>query len=187
MTARLAKVLRVPAANLDPRRGLLTFGLDSLAAVDLLTMLEERFGVELSPEDLLESKASIADVVTQVLGRLPRTAEETAAAAAAVAAGDRFEPFPLTDIQQAYLIGRSQAVELGGVGCQLSCEIDALDLDLERLERGLGKLIEHHDVLRAVMPGWNFTEHCLALPDVAQRQLRGFSDDAQWIGQRRAV
>ncbi|CAL1163300.1 unnamed protein product [Cladocopium goreaui] len=39
------------------------------------------------------------------------------------------------------------------------------------------------DVLRVVMPGANFTEHCLALPDVAQRQLRGYTDDEQWIGQ----
>lgn len=39
------------------------------------------------------------------------------------------------------------------------------------------------DVLRVVMPGWNFTEQCLALPDVAQRRLRGFSDDEQWIRQ----
>jgi hypothetical protein len=42
------------------------------------------------------------------------------------------------------------------------------------------------DVLRVVMPGANFTEHCLALPDVAQRQLRGYTDDEQWIGQPRA-
>ena len=36
------------------------------------------------------------------------------------------------------------------------------------------------DVLRVVMPGWNFTEHCLALPDVALRQQRGYEDDEIW-------
>ena len=30
---------------------------------------------------------------------------------------NRFEPFPLTDLQQAYLIGRSEGIELGNISC----------------------------------------------------------------------
>lgn len=28
------------------------------------------------------------------------------------------------------------------------------------------------EVLKATMPGWNFSEHCLPLPDIAQRRAR---------------
>lgn len=64
---------------------------------------------------------------------------------------NRHEPFPLTDIQQAYWIGRTAGVELGGVGCHYYQELESGDLELERLESSFNALIVHHDMLRAVV------------------------------------
>ena len=35
----------------------------------------------------------------------------------------RFEPFPVTDVQAAYLLGRRDAFDYGGVPCQVYAEL----------------------------------------------------------------
>ena len=40
-----------------------------------------------------------------------------------IQAVDNYQPFPLTDVQSAYLIGREQDQVLGGVGCHAYFEI----------------------------------------------------------------
>ena len=59
------------------------------------------------------------------------------------------EPFPLTDIQSAYWVGRQSSV-LGGVGCHAYREFQLGDVDLPRLEAAWNKVVARHDMLRAV-------------------------------------
>lgn len=61
------------------------------------------------------------------------------------------QPFPLTDVQQAYWIGRDASYELGGVAAHSYVETEAEGLDRERLEHALNRLIERHDMLRMVV------------------------------------
>ena len=63
----------------------------------------------------------------------------------------RYEPFPLTDVQQAYWIGRGAAVELGNVSTHGYQEFDLVGLDLEKFEFAWQKVIERHDMLRAIV------------------------------------
>jgi pyochelin synthetase len=63
----------------------------------------------------------------------------------------RHEPFPLTDIQQAYWIGRSGSIELGNVSCHAYYEVEAENVDLPRLGLAFERLIERHDMLRAIV------------------------------------
>jgi pyochelin synthetase len=67
------------------------------------------------------------------------------------APADRFEPFPLTDIQHAYWVGRQPSVELGGVSCHFYLELERADLDPVRLTESFRKVIARHDMLRAVI------------------------------------
>ena len=60
-------------------------------------------------------------------------------------------PFPVTDVQQAYWIGRNSTFELGNVGNHGYIEVEAADLDMARSLSVLRKLIERHPMLRAVM------------------------------------
>jgi pyochelin synthetase len=64
---------------------------------------------------------------------------------------ERHQPFPMTDMQQAYWVGRSSAFEMGGVACQLYFESDSADLDVPRLAAAWRRLIDRHDMLRAVV------------------------------------
>ena len=63
---------------------------------------------------------------------------------------NRWEPFPLTDIQHAYWVGRNNAME-GSVATHLYVELDCENLDLARLTNALNRLIDRHEMLRAVI------------------------------------
>ncbi|WP_341720837.1 amino acid adenylation domain-containing protein [Micromonospora sp. FIMYZ51] len=63
----------------------------------------------------------------------------------------RHDPFPLTDVQSAYLLGRGEAFAFGGVGCHGYGEICFAELEPDRLETAVNELIARHDMLRAVV------------------------------------
>ncbi|MFL6798587.1 MAG: non-ribosomal peptide synthetase, partial [Xanthobacteraceae bacterium] len=63
----------------------------------------------------------------------------------------RFEPFPLTEVQRAYWLGRSEYFELGNVGCHIYLEFVHPLIAPGRLQEAWHKLIIRHDMLRAVI------------------------------------
>lgn len=73
---------------------------------------------------------------------------------------DRHLPFPLTDLQQAYWVGQNAPLELGNICCHYYVEYDSRGLDLDRLAEAWRRLIQRHEMLRAVV-----------LPDGTQRIL----------------
>jgi len=64
---------------------------------------------------------------------------------------ERYQPFPLTDVQQAYWIGRHRDFELGNVATHGYFEIDIVNLDIKRFERAWQRLIDRHEMLRAIV------------------------------------
>ncbi|MBN9743403.1 non-ribosomal peptide synthetase [Amycolatopsis sp. A1MSW2902] len=70
------------------------------------------------------------------------------------------EPFPLTDVQTAYLLGRDDSFGYGGVACCGYQELHYPELDPGRLEQAWNRLIGRHAMLRAVVR-----------PDASQRIL----------------
>jgi len=63
----------------------------------------------------------------------------------------RYDPFPLTDMQYAFWVGRSGVLELGNVSNHGYYEIEGNALDTDRLEAALVQIIARHDMLRAVV------------------------------------
>ncbi|MBS9441730.1 non-ribosomal peptide synthetase [Photorhabdus heterorhabditis] len=64
---------------------------------------------------------------------------------------DQYQPFPLTEVQQAYLVGRHPGFALSGVGAHFFIEYRIEQLDVQRLNRVLNLLIQRHPVLRTVV------------------------------------
>jgi amino acid adenylation domain-containing protein len=141
-------------------------------AQDLLNELHER-GIKLRVTDgrldvlaptgslTPELRARLRGNRDELLDLLRRSESEEAPAGIVPRPEERYEPFPLTDIQHAYWVGRGSAVELGGVSTHLYFELDAEGLDVARLNASLRKVIDRHDMLRAVVQ-----------PDGRQRVLR---------------
>lgn len=63
----------------------------------------------------------------------------------------KYEPFPLTDVQQAYWIGRTDTFNYSGVTTHCYFEMDCEGFDLDRAEQVWNELIANHGMLRAVI------------------------------------
>ncbi|HEX9062541.1 MAG TPA: amino acid adenylation domain-containing protein, partial [Clostridia bacterium] len=61
-----------------------------------------------------------------------------------------YEPFPLTDVQTAYLLGRDTQFELGGISTHGYVEIRT-KLDIRKLNLSLQKVINRHPMLRSII------------------------------------
>ncbi len=140
----------------------------SLLATELMARVSAELRVRLPLRVLLEDP-TVAGLAEAVARERARSGGDAPAAEALpklehdAAALDR--PFPLTDVQQAYWVGRSGAFELGNVSTHAYMELDFEELDLERFEAALGRMIRRHDMLRAVV-----------LPEGTQRILAEVPD-----------
>lgn len=103
-----------------------------------------------------------------LLGRDDSQTEEHSDTPIVIRPEQRYEPFPPTEVQRAYLVGRSDRFTLGGVGCHFYTELDGANIDLERLTTAWNRLIARHDMLRTV-----FTDDGLqrVLAEVPQFQI----------------
>ncbi len=64
---------------------------------------------------------------------------------------ERYRPFPLSDMQQAYWIGRGSTHQLGNVSPHTYFEFESVGLDVARLNLALKRVIDRHEMLRAVV------------------------------------
>lgn len=64
---------------------------------------------------------------------------------------ERFDKFPLTDIQMAYLLGRKNSFVYGDVASHLYLELDYPALDSVKVQKIWNQLIDKHDMLRAIV------------------------------------
>ncbi len=92
---------------------------------------------------------------------------------------ERYQPFPLNDMQQAYWLGRSSSLQDGDMAMHLYLEFVSPVLDRDRLQRAVDQLIARHDMLRAVVVD-DETQQVLAEPGqlvVEEQDWRTVSDD----------
>jgi pyochelin synthetase len=91
----------------------------------------------------------------------------------------RYDPFPLTDIQHAYWVGRHSGIELGGVATHFYMELERTGLDVARLEGSLRTVIDRHDMLRAVVDPDGQQRILAEVPpyELPVSDLRGLDDE----------
>jgi yersiniabactin nonribosomal peptide synthetase len=122
-------------------------GGDSLIAVQLNGRLKKDLGIEL-PLRAIFDNACVRDLAAAI-AKQGRTALESEMPEITPDPAHRYDQFPLTEVQQAYWIGRMGPFELGNVPCQVYLEFEAADWDLERLAHAWQSLIDRHEMLRA--------------------------------------
>lgn len=67
------------------------------------------------------------------------------------APGRRLLPFPMTEVQQAYWVGRQSGFSLGETGSRFFIEFRVERLNVGRFNQAMNRLIQRHDMLRAVV------------------------------------
>jgi amino acid adenylation domain-containing protein len=143
--------------RVDVRAPLYDLGLDSLVAVEIKNQVDKAFGSTLSVRDLIEG-ASIESIAESLSAPAPSTSAPVVVGSKVTPdrtivpdLENRHAPFPLTEMQQAYWLGRRGDVELGNVGCYLYTEFDTDKVDTKRAEQAFNILIKRHDMLRMVI------------------------------------
>jgi amino acid adenylation domain-containing protein len=173
-------LLGVPVGRNDT---FLELGGHSLLATQLLARLRRELAVELSLPTLLEGPtvAAVAAAVDEAGTPMAASAPDLDAGRGQVGATlvrdpeSRYLPFPLTDVQQAYWVGRTDAFELGAVAPHEYMEFDSEGLDVNRLERAWQRVIDRHDMLRAIVleDGRQQVQHHLPPFRIETADLRG--------------
>lgn len=90
-----------------------------------------------------------------------------------------FDEFPITDIQGAYLVGRNEAYDLGGVGCHGYVELTMPVMDKDRLEKAYHRVISRHEMLRGIVlkNGVQKVLENVEFPALGYQDLRGLSKE----------
>ena len=166
-------LLGLPSCH--PDEDFIQLGGHSLLALKLLDALKQAFSVDLTMSDVLRARTprGMASRIRELLGvarvemeRLPQVVAQPLEAT---------EPFPMTQIQQAYWVGRQAGFDLNGVDSHLYGEVDIPDLNVARFERAWATLINRHSMLRAVATSEGQMRVLPEVPDyrVAVTDLRG--------------
>ncbi|QDR79913.1 non-ribosomal peptide synthetase [Sporomusa termitida] len=148
------EILRVEAISMTDHY--FELGGDSLLATQLNAMVRQKCNVELSLETIFK-KPVLAELVEH-LQKLMADNEKADKAAAPIALqqiipqpAETYLPFPLTDIQQSYWLGRSGVYSLGNVSAHCYFELDGQGLDLAKVNAAWQRLMNQHGMLRAVV------------------------------------
>lgn len=128
-------------------------GFTSLHALTLKSRLEQAFGVEipLAALDVYLSPADLANGLNRRLASLPSLAGKPELPVIMVNRSERDQPFPLSDIQESFWLGRKLGNVEQRVGCHVYLEIEITGLDIYRLNRAWNRLLDVHEMLRAIV------------------------------------
>jgi amino acid adenylation domain-containing protein len=161
-------VLGAPRVSVDA--DFFALGGHSLKALELKRRLEAWLKIDVPIATLLEAPTveaqskllqSALDVPTKkTITELPRIQPKPE---------ERFTAFPLTDMQQAYYLGRSELFDLGGIPAHGCLEFERESVDVERLEEAFNEVVRRHDMLRAVFLS---ESEQIVLPEVERYRIR---------------
>ena len=174
----LGDVLDREPDELDADRPVIELGLESFTAVRLRRRLREDVGLD------LPLTAFLAGATARSLAAGVEKPLDSAPYAAGPEALDH-ESFPLTPVQEAYLVGRDPAFPMGGVATFYYHEFDRTPdgdpaADLARLAAAWDLVVQRHPMLRMVIGADARGRVLAAVPryEIAQSDLRAVSSQA---------
>ena len=174
VAAIFSDLLGVP--DIAPDTNFFELGGHSLLAAQFVTQVRTVCGVEV-PLRTFVGEPTIHGLAAAVRAARAEHGDTVLEALPAVVPDPANEgvPFPLTDVQQAYWIGRTGVFEIGNVGMHGYEEFDVRDLDLPRMERAFRRLIQRHGMLRAIVLPHGEQQILTDVPDyvIETADLRG--------------
>jgi nonribosomal peptide synthetase protein BlmIV len=149
----VAELWQVMLGVMHPQKqdNFFTNGGDSLVATRFVAKLNSIFSLDLTARAIYDypNLQALAEYVESCRDARGGTVAPLPMAVAADSA-QQFLPFPLTDIQRSYHVGRRDDMTLGAVAAHSYIEIDYRGLDLDRFEGAVNSIVERHGMLRCV-------------------------------------
>lgn len=125
-----------------------SIGGDSLIATSIIGKIRNKLGIKLSIRDIFENP-TVNKLVIFINNNKCKEVENEQ-----LIVPDKdslYEPFPLTDVQMAYWIGRQGAYKLGNVSTHCYFEFDIENLDFIKLQNAINQMIKFHQSLRTII------------------------------------
>ena len=152
LAALWAEVLGLSAVERDA--GFFELGGNSLMAIQMLTRVQRETATEVPLRQFFgePTVAGLASLVAQAKVASDQAQSDASSELPTLVHDEagRYRPFPLSDIQQAYWMGRSGALELGNTAAHFYFELDLETAHPERIAQAWRRLIAHHDMLRVI-------------------------------------
>lgn len=183
----VSELLGTPGSVLLPERALQSFGFRSIDALALKHKIEQTFECELPLALLGQGELTISALAHHLDTLVARTTAPGTTLESSLTIGsvtspvtcsqrvpdivgrpdERHVTFPLSDIQEAFLVGRKLGFINDLSGAHIYLELEAPDnLDIYRLNQAWQRVIERHDMLRCTINEDN--------QQVIQREVRPF-------------
>jgi amino acid adenylation domain-containing protein len=143
----VANALNEPKDDIDIHDNLVEWGISSLTLMGLITRLKKS-NISISLNELLvEPTLYNWHSILQKQSNSEPSSDQPEIEPIT----DIHKPFPLTDVQLAYWLGRNPFFELGGVGAHGYIEVNATSICPVRLNNALNQTIQANPMLRAII------------------------------------
>lgn len=121
-------------------------GLDSMKAARLWLDIESKYQVDIPIEKM--ANAGLPELARRIFEKATTALVNPGRLSIQTNPNAHSEPFPLTPIQESYLMGKQAGLTLDLAGCHQYIEFEVTDIDINRLRQAWQKLVDHHDMLR---------------------------------------
>lgn len=147
-----AEVLGIDKVGIEDN--IFALGADSMSIIQMISGIKKQLYVDLDISTLFDHP-TIKKLMFVILKLKAEddteTVEGTKLPQMQIHPEDRYNPFPLTELQEAYWVGRNESFEMGNVATHAYMEFDSRQLNIIQFEQAWNKMIIRHDMLRAVI------------------------------------
>lgn len=132
--------------SFDINNNLIELGANSIAIMKMISKVNDEFNCDISISEFMKncSISQLAKLIQKsdkVDNNINKKYEPDIQ--------NMLNPFPLTDIQIAYLMGRDEKYELGGISTHFYVEIET-QMEMDKFNKSLNTVIQRHPMLRTV-------------------------------------
>ena len=168
------EIFRIEQVGIDD--DFFELGGDSIKAISAISMLQQEHALDLPITTFFEKRTirNIAEYFGENLAIEPVKEPKQV-----VEDENFYLPFPMSPIQMAYFMGRSDQFDMGGISTNVYQE-SKINVDLEVLNRSFNKLLNRHPMLKIVFLADGQQQfHRVDQYEINNTDLRGLDEDAQ--------
>ena len=172
------EIFRVEQVGIDD--DFFELGGDSIKAISAISIMQRKYNLDMPVTTFFE-KRTIRNMTAYLEGNMAGEVAQGAdpAGVAVLEDKDFYLPFPLSPIQMAYLLGRSDQFDMGGISTNVYQESEIM-VDLEALNLSFNKLLNRHPMLKIVFRADGQQQfHPVDRYKIRNTDLSGYGRDAQ--------